>query len=128
MFRERAVVLLAIRSAPRRSAQSLWGLPEGSDKRPSHPLWIAKARRAGNAVDGLGAGFYPFARDFDPQPLHRAGGGQAGLGGKGAGEVAWAHGCAVSKPFNVQGFMQPFAHPAQQVREPAIGPIQLQQG
>ena len=70
-----------------------------------------KPAALGDAVDRLAAGLDPRARRFDPQALDRLGGGDAGLGGEGAGEMARAHRGALRQSFDAQRLVQPLARP-----------------
>ena len=63
-----------------------------------------------------------------PQPLDGAGRRDAGLGGEGAGEIARAHRRLLGEALDAERLAQPLARPAEQRREPALGPLQLEQG
>ena len=58
-------------------------LAEGAQEGPAHALRIAEPDGLGDAVDGLARGLDSQARRLQPQPLHRLGGCQAGLGAEG---------------------------------------------
>ncbi len=89
---------------------------------------VVEAGGLGDPVDRLVGGLDADAGGLQAQALDGLGGGEAGLGGEGAGEVARAHGGLGGQALDVQRLGEALAHPVHQGGEPAMHAAGVQQG
>jgi hypothetical protein len=89
-------------------------LAEGANKSPAHALGVAETGTSRHKLDRFGATLDPFARGFEAQALDRLGRRHPGFGGKGAGEMTWAHRRAIGQSLDRKPFVEPLARPGEQ--------------
>src|SRR6516164_6790538 len=109
------------------AAKRLGRLAEGAQEGATHPFGVAKAGMNSDRLDWLGTALDPFACGLQAQAFDRLGGGRAGFGHEGSGEMALAHRRVVRQPLDRKPLTQPLARPPQYRGKPTGGAIGLEQ-